>query len=64
MEKEMNLKRAKRLQKQMLYKKIFYDTIYKCYRLIKPSELYEYYLDGQIYKRQNVSLLVPIINLK
>ena len=38
----MNLKKAKRLQQIMPYKKIFYDMLYNCYRLIKPSELYEY----------------------
>lgn len=50
----MNLKHAKRLQKIMPYKKIFYDMLYNCYRLIRPSELYEYQdEEGQFHKRPN-----------
>lgn len=56
----MNLKRAKQLQKRMSYKKIFHDTIYKCYRLICPTELYEYQSEGKWYKRQNVETLIPV----
>ena len=56
----MNLSRAKKLQKRMSYKKIFYDTIYKCYRLICPTELYEYQSEGKWHKRQNVETLMPV----
>jgi len=57
----MNISRAKKLQKRMSYKKIFYDTVYKCYRLICPTEFYEYKDDNGIFRnRRNVETLIPI----
>jgi len=51
----MNLVRAKSLQKKMPHKKIYLDTILKCYRLIDPNELYEYKDEqGRTHKRKNV----------
>jgi len=57
----MNLLKVKELQTRMPYKKIFYDTIYKCYRLICPTRLYEYIdEEGREHKRRNVETLVSI----
>ena len=54
----MNFVRAKCLQKIMPYKKIFFDTIHKCYRLIDPNDLYEYRdTEGKFHVRQNVDAL-------
>lgn len=55
----MNLKRAKQLQDKMPYKKIFWDTVYKCYRLIKPSQFFEYQdEEGKWNKRINPETLI------
>ena len=57
----MNLNRAKELRKKMPWKKIFYDTIHNCYRLICPTELYEYQDEmGKWYPRKNVESLFLI----
>ena len=57
----MNLKRAKCLQKKMPYKKVFWDIIHSCYRLIEPSCLYEYQdEEGKWHKRDNVGTLVDV----
>ena len=61
MEEAMNFKRAEQLQKRMPWKQIFFDAIHKCYRLIAPSELYEYKdEEGKYRLRSNVSSLVKI----
>jgi len=55
----MNLRKAKSLQKKMPYKKMFYDTLYKCYRLICPYELYEYKdEEGKPHHRINTENLI------
>ena len=57
----MNLKRAKYLQRIMPYKKIFWDTIYACYRLIDPHCLYQYQDgEGKWHPRKNVETLLPV----
>ena len=54
----MNLIRAKCLKKIMPYKQIFFDTVYHCYRLINPDELYEYRdTEGIRRQRPNVESL-------
>ena len=38
----MNLFKARVMQNKMPWKQIYLDTVYNCYRLINPDELYEY----------------------
>lgn len=55
----MNLETAHRLQKLMPWKKIFYDTVYKCYRLL--NNWYEYQdEEGRWRERPNRETLIPL----
>ena len=38
----MNFKRVKQMQKRFPVKDIYYDVLYKCFRLIHPSQKYEW----------------------
>jgi hypothetical protein len=67
----MNIDAAKKLQKKMPWKQIFFDSVWNCYRLIDPENLYHYqdetgywcnYQDktGHKRKRINPETLIPI----
>jgi hypothetical protein len=58
----MNLEAAKNLKKKMPWKKIYYDSINACYRLIRPTDLYEYFDEetGRYIKRNNFETFNPI----
>jgi len=59
----MTIERVKQLHRQFPNKKIFYDMINKCFRLIHPLQLYQWQdEEGKWHIRQNVERLVPISN--
>ena len=59
----MTLTSAKKLQKKMPWKRIFFDKVHNCYRLIDPTKVYEYQgEEGHDHKRkeEDAQNLVPI----
>ena len=57
----MDIHAAKKLQKQMPYKDIYFDSVHDCYRLIDRSEWYAYRdEEGHLYNRIDPEKLIPI----
>jgi len=57
----MTLTNAKKLQKLMPYKRIYFDMVHDCYRLICPEEIFTYYDEnGCGHKRIHPETLIPI----
>lgn len=55
----MNYEQAQKLQLLMPYKKIFYDTVNLCYRLINPNLLYQYQdEEGRWHERKDAETLL------
>jgi len=58
----MTLEAAKKLQKKMPYKQIYFDSVHDCYRVLDPKTWHEYKDEaGKIHKRIRPETLIPIL---